>query len=93
MSRYVLCTDVFDSRPRPSAIRSRPPQTTTLVPNRLTRRTESGANTSSTRAMGAIPKPVFSGLKPRQNCRYWVMRKNMPSRANSARASEAMAAL
>ena len=66
-------------------MRRMPPATTGLVPNRLAIRTDAGAATNRTRAIGAIASPVSSGLKPRQNCRYWVNRKNKPSKAKRTR--------
>ena len=42
--------------------------------------TESGAITSSARATGAIRTPASRALNPSTNCRYWVMRKNIPTR-------------
>ena len=75
------------------ATRKRPPLTTDLVPNRRAKITDTGAATNSTRATGAMAKPVWRGLKPRLNCRYWVKRKNRPNKAKTTRAKDAMAAL
>ena len=74
-------------------MRAKPVATTTLVPIRRATTTEKGAMTSRVSATGATRTPAWRALYPNTNCRYWVMRKNMPSSANSTRASAAMATL
>jgi hypothetical protein len=83
---------VWDRNPRPSAIRSSPGTTTDLVPILWASTAEKGAVTSSTSATGATASPAWKALRPRTNCRYWVMRNSRPIRAKSTSASEAMAA-
>src|ERR1019366_3559763 len=49
------------------------------------------AATARTTAMGRMRTPVARGENPRENWRYWVRTKREPIRANTARATAAMA--
>ena len=73
-------------------MRSSPGTITDLVPILRASTAENGAVTSSTSATGPMASPARKALKPRTNCRYWVMRNSRPSRAKITSASEAMAA-
>src|SRR5664280_2338111 len=82
---------VVASRQRPATTMSSPEATTTFVPSQRTRVVDVVAATARTTAMGRMRTPVARGENPRENWRYWVRTKREPIRANTARATAAMA--